>query len=237
MDLKEIDIPNIDITTHWYYTSKAKAMTHLLRETIPLQIVDVGAGSGFFSRYLLSHTPAKEAWCIDISYENDSEQSESGKPIHYQRSIDLIDADLVLMMDVLEHVNDDVKLLREYVIKAPHGSQFLITVPAFQFLWSGHDDFLEHKRRYTLKHLQQIVCSADLNIKHMVYYYGAVFPIAATLRLLQKAFGQKNVARSQLTKHRPIVNRALESLCNAELRFMNCNRIGGLTLFCLAQKP
>ena len=44
-------------------------------------------------------------------------------------------------MDVLEHVADDLALLKEYVDKARPGTAFLITVPAFQFLWSGHDDF------------------------------------------------------------------------------------------------
>src|SRR3546814_19735603 len=60
-------------------------------------------------------------------------------------------------MDVLEHVEDDAGLLRTYLDKAPPQAQAVITVPAFQFLWSHHDVFLEHHRRYTLKTLSRVV--------------------------------------------------------------------------------
>ena len=45
-------------------------------------------------------------------------------------------------------------LLRHYAAKVPSGAHFLVTVPAFRFLWSGHDVFLEHKRRYTLAEIE-----------------------------------------------------------------------------------
>jgi SAM-dependent methyltransferase len=236
MDLKETYILGPDIDRHWYYSSKAKAMTRLLDAWEPATILDVGAGSGFFSRHLLAHTPAKEAWCVDISYEVDSDSSEAGKAIHYRRSIEAVDADLVLLMDVLEHVDNDVVLLREYVDKVPSGSRFLITVQAFQFLWSGHDDFLEHKRRYTLRQLEDAVRSAGLDVKQGAYYFGMVFPIAASIRLAQKAIIGGGTARSQLTKHHPITNSALKALCCAELPFLKFNRVAGLTVFCLAEK-
>lgn len=236
MDLKETDILGADIDSHWYYSSKAKAMIRLLGGMKPATILDVGAGSGFFSRHLLAHTTAKEAWCVDISYEADSDSSEAGKAVHYRRSIEAVDADLVLLMDVLEHVDNDVALLKEYVDKVPSGSRFLITVPAFQFLWSGHDDFLEHKRRYTLSQLEDAVRSAGLAVKQGSYYFGMVFPIAASIRLAQKASSEGKTARSQLTKHHPFINTALKALCYAELPFMKFNRIAGLTVFCLAEK-
>lgn len=236
MDLKEADILGADIEHHWYYSSKAKAMTRLLEGTVPARILDVGAGSGFFSRHLLAHTDATEAWCVDIRYEADSDESEAGKTVHYRRSVDAIDADLVLLMDVLEHVENDAALLKEYVDKVPNGSRFLITVPAFQFLWSGHDDFLEHKRRYTLKQLEAAVQNACLEVVHGFYYFGMVFPIAATFRIAQKAGSNVKPARSQLTRHHPIVNTILKSLCSVELPFMRINRIVGLTIFCLAEK-
>lgn len=237
MDLKEIDILGADIAHHWYYGAKAQAMTRLLREVTPTRILDIGAGSGFFSRYLLAHTTAAEAWCVDISYEADADGREAGKPMHYRHSVGSIDADLVLLMDVLEHVDDDQKLLGDYLDKVPSGCHFLITVPAFNFLWSGHDDFLEHKRRYTLGQLEEVVRNAGLHVKQGAYYFGMVFLIAAPLRLAQKLKNSASPARSQLTRHHPVVNSFLHSLCTIELPFLNSNRAVGLTVFCLAQKP
>jgi len=236
MDLKEVGILGADIGRHWYYSSKALAMMHLLGDKAPATILDVGAGSGFFSRHLLAHTDAKEAWCVDISYEADSDQVEGGKVIHYRRLGDNISASLVLLMDVLEHLDDDIGVLKQYGDLAPSGSRFVISVPAFQFLWSGHDDFLEHKRRYTLNQLEEVVHKAGLEVKRGAYYFGLVFPIAAILRRAQRTWFNSEEATSQLTNHSPITNLILKTVCLVELPLMRFNRMAGLSAFCLAEK-
>jgi hypothetical protein len=123
-----------------------------------------------------------------------------------------------------------------YVDKVPSGSRFLMTVPAFQFLWSGHDDFLEHKRRYTLAQFETLARAAGLTVQRGAYYFGAVFPIAAALRLLPQG-SQTQAPRSQLKRHHPLVNRTLKTLCRLELPLMGRNRLAGLSVFVLAQKP
>ncbi|MBV4547148.1 class I SAM-dependent methyltransferase [Pseudomonas triticicola] len=236
MDLKETDILGDSIDEHWYYCCKAAATRRLLGDMPIRRILDVGAGSGFFSHHLLTHTDAHEAWCVDISYPADSSASHAGKPVHYRRGIDSIDADLVLLMDVLEHVDDDLGLLKSYVDKVPSGSRFLMTVPAFQFLWSGHDDFLEHKRRYTLAQFETLAGDAGLTVQRGAYYFGAVFPIAAALRLMPQG-SQTAEPQSQLKRHHPLVNSVLKTLCRLELPLMGRNRLAGLSVFVLAQKP
>lgn len=236
MDIKETGILGRDIVNHWYYLSKAKAMMRCIEGIHPKKILDIGAGSGFFSKYLLKNSSANEAWCIDTAYESDVDVMVIDKKIHYRHSMDISDADLVLLMDVLEHVDDDVGLLKSYASKLPDSTPFLISVPAFQILWSSHDDFLNHKRRYTLPQLERVVRNAGLEVKHGVYYFGIVLPIAAMIRLVQRSFGKRNFPRSQLVRHHPLVNRALTSLCRSELHFMMFNRFLGLTAFCLAAK-
>jgi SAM-dependent methyltransferase len=211
-------------------------MTRLLGKSRVSTILDVGAGSGFFSRYLLSRSAATDAWCVDICYDADTDSSEAGKPVHLRQSIDFVNADLVLLMDVLEHVDDDAGLLKDYVAKVPNGTLFLISVPAFEFLWSGHDVFLEHRRRYTLEQIEGLARQAGLTVEHGAYYFGAVFPIAAITRLVGNLFGKgAEQPRSQLKLHHPVVNEALAALCSAELPLMGYNRLAGLTAFCLAR--
>lgn len=238
MDIKEIEILGSNIAHHWYYRSKAKAMTRLIATINPSTILDVGAGSGFFSRYLLATSSAQEAWCVDISYSENSDAQEMGKPVHFRLSVEMVNADLVLLMDVLEHVEDDVGLLMDYASKVPSGTRFLISVPAFQFLWSGHDVFLEHKRRYQLNQIENVIEKAGLKVTCGVYYFGAVFPIAASIRLINNYFrkGTQN-SKSQLKQHHPFVNGILAALSHTELPFMMSNRIFGLSAFCLAEKP
>lgn len=237
MDLKEEDILGSDIDSHWYYKNKSAALTHYLSQCHYSSILDVGAGSGFFTKYLLSHTAAARGLCVDTSYAQDWSEEVSDKPINYRQSCDAVNTDLVLLMDVLEHVEDDVGLLQSYIEKTQPGTHFLITVPAFQFLWSGHDVFLEHYRRYTRQSLCQVIRSAGLVEVKSSYYFGAVFPIAAGLRLVENLLNSSaEEAKSSLKKHHPVTNSILSGLCRLELPFIDMNKLAGLSVFCLCIK-
>jgi trans-aconitate methyltransferase len=238
VDLKEEDILGHDISKHWYYRSKLAALLCYVMHLAPRRILDVGAGSGFFSKGLLHQTEAKEALCVDTGYSSEKEEFVNGKSVQFRTGCGQTDADLVLMMDVLEHVDDDVGLLGEYVKKVPAGTHFLITVPAFSFLWSGHDVFLDHKRRYSLAEVEGVVKKAGLSVESSSYYYGLIFPLAATTRLISRPFRQQNNhPHSQLKQHNTVVNGILAYICSLDLLMLRRNRLGGLTVFCLARKP
>ena len=234
MDLKEEDILGTDIASHWYYRSKAAALHQAVGRLKPRHLLDVGAGSGFFSRHLLAHAGAQSALCVDIGYPGDRDDTEGGKPVRYRRDIGPTDCDLVLMMDVLEHVDDDRGLVRHYAERVPAGAHFLVTVPAFRFLWSGHDVFLEHKRRYRLDEIEQVLREAGLEVVRGAYFFGLVFPLAAAIRLATR---RETQPRSSLQRHGEITNGLLSALCAAELPLFRLNRLAGLSAFVLARKP
>jgi hypothetical protein len=158
----------------------------------------------------------------------------AGKPVLYRRDTGPTDCDLVLMMDVLEHVDDDRGLLRHYAAKVPSGAHFLVTVPAFGFLWSGHDVFLEHKRRYRLSEIESAMRDANLKVVRGSYYFGLVFPLAAAVRLAARG---ETEPRSSLKKHGAVTNVLLGAICAAELPLFPLNRLAGLSAFVLARKP
>ena len=238
MDVKEEAILGEAITEHWYYTSKGRALQRFLKGIDPRSVLDVGAGSGIFSKVLLEGG-AQEAVCVDPEYQANHAGHHHGKPIRFCRAIESSSADLVLMMDVCEHVDDDVGLISHYASLVGHGTYFLITVPAFQFLFSGHDQFLEHKRRYTITSLERSIVSAGLQICSSSYYFATVFPLAAAQRLFEKLLIQRGVleAKSSLRIHSAPVNFMLGTACMAELPWFRFNRLLGLTVFCLARKP
>jgi SAM-dependent methyltransferase len=233
MDLKEEDILGADIGRHWYYRSKAAALRRAVGRLAPKRLLDVGAGSGFFSRHLLETTDAQSALCVDIGYPADRDDSVAGKPVLYRRDTGPTDCDLVLMMDVLEHVDDAAGLVRLYAGKVSSGAHFLVTVPAFQFLWSGHDVFLEHKRRYRLPEIEQTMQDAGLEVVHGAYYFGAIFPLAAAVRLATRSVESK----SSLSRQGALTNGLLSLACAAELPLFPLNRLAGLSAFVLARKP
>lgn len=239
MDLKEVDILGDNVGNHWYYRSKATALSKLIRELNPKIILDIGSGSAFFSRYILDHSDASEAWCIDISYPSESDEIRAGKTLHFRNSIqEANQIDLVLLMDVLEHIEDDLTFLSHYVAMVPAGTLFLISVPAFQWLWSSHDEYLKHKRRYTLSKVEKLVNMAGLEVNLGCYFFGLVLPIAAAVRLfdryLKPSSGQ---LKSSMKSHSPLVNFSLKMVCSLERILLRHNRLAGLSVFCLAKKP
>ena len=72
--------------------------------------------------------------------------------------------DLVAMLDVLEHIDDDVAGLRALCATLQRGGQVLVTVPAFPFLWSRHDELHHHKRRYRKRGLVAAAEAAGLEV-------------------------------------------------------------------------
>ena len=237
MDLKEEQILGDAIADHWYYSSKANAVRQLVGDT-PGRILDIGAGSGFFSKHLLEYTNASEACCVDIAYQEESSTEHAGKPLAYWRSCGEYQADLLLYMDVLEHVDDDLGLLTMALDQLDSGGRILITVPAFALLWSNHDIFLEHKRRYTLSQVETLIANAGLELERGCYYFGAVFPVAAGIRLSERLRGIKaDKPASQLKQHSPLVNSILAGLCRLERPFFLFNRLGGLSVCVVARKP
>ena len=235
MDLKELGLLG-DEGSHWYYASKARALQCCLGDRQPEKILDVGAGSGFFSKTLLRKTTAKSAICVDPGYAEDRSEIQSGKPIVFKRAHAVGDADVILLMDVLEHVDDDVGLLRAYAEPARPGTRFIVSVPAFSWLWSSHDEFLDHRRRYTLNQVLGVLSHAGLSPVTGFYFFGALLPAVAAQRLWRRWWKAERIPGSDLRPHRQLTNRMLTGICLAECAIARHNRAFGLTAFGVAEK-
>lgn len=237
MDLKEEHLLGGDASQHWYYRAKLAAVRAAIAGLPPMPVLDVGAGSGFFSRKLLEGGQASEAVCVDPGYPADSDELVSGRPLRFRRHVDNSNAGLVLMMDVLEHVPDDLALLAEYVAQIPSGARVLVTVPSFQILWSSHDVFLEHYRRYTLRQVERLMREAGLRMELGCYFYGALLPLVAAMRLGRRLMRNNGPPHSDMRRFGAVTNTVFDAICRTELSLFRANRIGGLSVFGLAAKP
>lgn len=239
MDLKEEDILGEKIFSHWYYVSKGRAMREFLGDIRAPEVLDVGAGSGIFSRQLLSEGVCDSAVCLDPNYDEERSETYRSKIIRFTKNIEVISQELILMMDVLEHVSDDCSLLEKYGGRMKKGGHVLITVPAFQFMWSGHDVFLEHYRRYTIDMIEECVNKAGLAPVKSRYFFGTLFPMVAAIRLIKKALFSRGAlkAQSEIKLYPDWLNQTLIALHDFERRyFFDINKFAGLTVFCLCQK-
>ncbi len=239
MDLKEEAILGEAIGSHWYYLAKGRALRAMLGRVRVPEVLDIGAGSGVFSRQLLDAGICERAVCVDPGYNEVRFERYHGHEIEFTRSVGRVSQGLLLLMDVLEHVDDDVGLLRGYTERMPDDARVLITVPAFEFLWSGHDVFLEHRRRYTLAGLERTVRRAGLQVMRSRYFFGLLFPAIAVMRLRDRhrLHAGQIEARSALRICPAPLNRLLTLVHDLErATLFPFNRLAGLSVFCLARR-
>ncbi|HEY7699241.1 MAG TPA: methyltransferase domain-containing protein [Vicinamibacteria bacterium] len=247
MDLKEAhELRGMDPEEHWYYASKSLPLFRECERAIaanqgrPIAIADVGAGEGVFARALIRRFPEgiSRATLIDSGYETEEACLDSligGVPVTRVRSLpSRLEAGLVLLMDVLEHIEDDAEFLRRVVVSAAPGTRFFITVPAFRLLWSKHDLYLGHFRRYRLKELASLCLGAGLELQEKFYFFATIFPAVFALRALRAVSGGEGT-RSDLRPAHPAVNALLKKLLLLESLWCRANRLLGVSAVVCAQ--
>jgi SAM-dependent methyltransferase len=125
--------------------------------------------------------------------------------------------DLILATDVLEHLRDDRAALRELRRVAAPGATLLCTVPAYHWLWSGHDDEHHHFRRYTLRALRAAVRAGGWRPVAESYFNSVLLPPIAAVRVLARRRPRDaNAARPDLRLTPPALNGLLRLPMRAE---------------------
>lgn len=240
MDLREVGSSGVDPGTHWYYKTKKIPLIayfeNLLKTNSQLDIFDIGAGSGFFSECLIAYGGKRvgDVCQVDNSFQSEGTRHDARIRGKLKRARGLpgeffgnsSNGSLLLMMDVLEHVDDDVGFLRSIVERCRGRNYIFITVPAFMALWSSHDDFLGHRRRYELGALELAVSHAGIKVTSAYYLYGLIFPL---VWLLRRCRPRSQEPHSDLQPAPKLVSLVLEWLCRCEFILRRQNRYFGLT--------
>jgi SAM-dependent methyltransferase len=97
--------------------------------------------------------------------------------------------DLVAAFDVIEHVNDDGASVQALANLLRPGGRFIATVPAYQWMWSRHDELHHHKRRYGLQAFRRLFDDAGLRVRKATHFNALLFPLIGGVRIA------KNLAR------------------------------------------
>ncbi len=239
MDLKELEA-GVNPDVHWYYQSKILPLISytrkLLSNDLPLTIVDVGSGSGFFAISLEKEfrEKIKKVYLVDINYTAEEIAATQNDKIQKTLRIpDEIENGLVILMDVLEHLEDDLRMLQD-IKSASRGNNnhFFITVPAFYSLWSGHDVYLGHYRRYKIDTLNKVLNEAKYSIENTYYLYGSLFPMVWTVRKMQNMLKQKD-ATSNMKPFSPLLNKVLLGITSIDMKLATANKVFGVS--CVSQ--
>ncbi len=124
--------------------------------------------------------------------------------------------DAVVMLDVLEHVADDAAALATACRLLTPGGRLLLTVPAFPFLWSRHDELLHHFRRYRRRPLGRLLGENGFAVERLTHFNTVLFPAIAAFRLMQKLKRERADDDAGLAVPKAAINAALKAILAAE---------------------
>jgi SAM-dependent methyltransferase len=174
-------------TTHWWFVWRARIVEELLREAIGdehCRILDAGCGTGGLMARI---APLGETVGLDFSPIALSFARKRGLRNLVEGSIERLPLatasfGCALALDVIEHVDDDIGALRELCRVLEPGGVLIVTVPAYEWLWSQHDVINQHRRRYTPDAMRQLLVTAGFEVERLTGINAIALPAVAAIR-------------------------------------------------------
>jgi SAM-dependent methyltransferase len=234
--------------THWWFRARRSIIAHIL-STLALPpnaaILDAGSGTGgnlqMLSQFGQVFAMEKDAEARALAEKRHILAVEEGS---LPNEIPFGDRqfDLIVLFDVLEHIEQDYDTLRALHGRLKPEGKLMITVPAFEFLWSMHDVMHHHKRRYSLGPMTRLMERAGYTVTFASYINFWLFPVIAVVRIFDRITGgklltNKTSPNAELTIPAPTLNRTLESIFASEINCMKFMRFPfGVSIALVAQK-
>jgi SAM-dependent methyltransferase len=182
---------------HWWFLARREIVLAVAERFVPAgsPVLDLGCGTGFVLSGLKDRY---RAFGLDLSPMAVELCRKRGLACVALGSTDDLSAvaarrfQAVFLLDVIEHLDDDLRALQRAACVLEPGGVVIITVPAFMFLWSPHDEVNEHRRRYTRKPLAELLTRAGFEVEQVSYANTNLFPLAVLRRLAARMLGQRS---------------------------------------------
>lgn len=174
---------------HWWFVARRAILDMLIRNRIApphgARILEAGCGTGGNLAMLARHGSVDA-----LEYDGEARALADAQGVGRIEAGMLPDRigfdgahyDLIALLDVLEHVEEDRASLAALRARLVPGGRILLTVPAVPWLWSDHDVLHHHKRRYTLAGLRDVAEAAGLKVESIGYFNSLLFPLAMVMR-------------------------------------------------------
>jgi SAM-dependent methyltransferase len=229
-------------SAHWWFCARRKILGCIVGMIgLPRQarILEVGSGTGGNLLMLSQHGTVSALEMDENARRVSSEKTHGQFTIRAGNCPDNIPFqgerfDLICMFDVLEHIEQDVETLAALREHLAPGGRMLITVPAYQWLWSAHDMVLHHKRRYTARSLREIFRQSRLHVDRLSYFNTLLLPLTALARLKDRIVSRKKSSGTEIPS--PLINATLRAIFASERHMLaSFNLPAGVSLFGIAR--
>ncbi|MBN2745332.1 MAG: methyltransferase domain-containing protein [Bacteroidales bacterium] len=251
MDLKEFQHSSFT-SRHPWELARFEVMKDILSRRIDFDsvrmVADIGCGDAFVVDNLAAFMPKANLAAVDKNFTAVEKEQILASIRHSNITLfeDVLELeslqqniDIVLLMDVIEHVEKDVDFIRQVktLPNVTSNTLFFVTVPAFQSLFSEHDVFLNHFRRYNQSQLQEVLMQAGLKVNQTGYFFLSLLFV----RSLQKMLRKDNTNGLNQSKSSAFANRIVKMVLLIDYNISSfLNKIGirlpGLSLYALCQK-
>lgn len=225
---------------HWWHIAKRQMCELLIDKFIPkkrLSILDVGCGSGknleFFSKfgtvYGIDNSSKAIEFCKKRGLNNVRQANSSNTKLTSSKF------DLVTLLDVLEHVNEE-STFSEINRVLKNDGFLIISVPAYKFLWSKWDEILNHKRRYTRYSLKKILIANKFKIIKISYMFPYLVLPSLIIRPIKNLLYNDNYP-SDFKLSNSFINKMMIVFSIVERKIMSILYIPfGTSIICICQK-
>lgn len=212
---------------HWWFVARRVILQSVLQE-LPLpatpQILELGCGTGG-NLPMLRKFGAVTAVEMNNSARRYAQTHNdcSVLPGHLPHHLPpLPPVDLVCLFDVLEHIPDDFAALQSILNNVKPGGHLVLTVPAYQWLWSEHDIAHHHQRRYRAGPLRAMAERAGWHVRRVGYFNAWLLPLVAVYRIKQRLLSRNN-PKSDARLPARWVNSLLQRIFASEAHWLRQN--------------
>jgi SAM-dependent methyltransferase len=228
---------------HWWYVGRRRLFARVIQALSPVPdqpVLDVGTSAGTNLRMLrdLGFTDV-----IGLDFSEEAIRFCAEKGLGAVRRGDITEMpfpdesfSLVLATDIIEHVDDDGRALREIARVLRPGQNALVTVPAFPSLWGFQDEVSLHKRRYRMGQLLERIRAAGLEPRQQFHFNYLLFAPIWAARQVMKLW--KHSYRSESDVTGPLANRVLTAIFAFDV--LTSPRLSppfGVSILVVAHKP
>jgi SAM-dependent methyltransferase len=229
---------------HWWYRGRRLIVGSELAR-LPLggevRVLDAGCGSGRMLEELVGYGHVSG---IELDPDAAEFAASRGFGEVKQGSLEHLPWDdgtfeLITCLDVLEHVPDHRGALSELRRVTKPGGWLLLTVPAYQALWSLHDAANHHYRRYSRRGLRLVALEAGWRMVRMTSFNSILLPVAAAVRLAQRGRHPDSSYNPELNLGPGWLNAVLERPLRVEARWLDRGGTlpAGLSLLAVLENP